>query len=202
VLALRRISAPAGLIACACTLAAAAPAHASLLSQTAQGCPPESLSQPFLPWGDPAQYFLAPGGDFTSGATTWTLSGDAQTLAAESPSGAALSLPGASSATSPAVCVGINAPDVRFFAINAGDPAATLQVSVNYVGSLGQPQSAVIGEMAAGASWQPTVVDPILVNLLPLLPGEETPVSFTLTPQGSDGAWQVDDFYVDPWGRS
>lgn len=199
---LRRISVPAGLVACASALAAAAPAHASLLTQTAQGCPAESLSQPFLPWGDPAQYFLAPGGDFAPGGATWTLSGGAQTLTAESPSGSALALPDGSSATSPAVCVGINAPDVRFFATNPGDPTSTLQVSVNYVGLLGQPQSAVIGEMTATGSWQPTVVDPILVNLLPLLPGDETPVSFTLTPQGSGGGWQVDDFYVDPWGRS
>jgi hypothetical protein len=34
------------------------------------------------------------------------------------------------------------------------------------------------------------------VNLLPLLPGNYTPVEFRFTPQG--GSWQLDDVYVDP----
>jgi hypothetical protein len=38
---------------------------------------------------------------------------------------------------------------------------------------------------------------PLVVNLLPLLPGEQTPVRFRFTPQGSAN-WQIDDVYVDP----
>jgi hypothetical protein len=192
----------AALAAGAAALIPVASADGAVSTQTAQNCPAESLSQPFLSWGDPAQYFLAPGGDFVSGGGSWSLSGGAQVVSAASPSGAALALPDGSSATSPTVCVGIDAPDIRFFAANPGSPTDTLQVTVHYVGPLGQPQSAAIGEITATGAWEPTAVDPILVNLLALLPGEQTPVSFTLAPQESGGAWQVDDLYVDPWGRS
>ena len=37
----------------------------------------------------------------------------------------------------------------------------------------------------------------VLANLLPLLPGEKTPVQFRVTSVGL-GTWWVDDFYVDP----
>ena len=37
----------------------------------------------------------------------------------------------------------------------------------------------------------------MLANLLPLLPGEKTPVQFTVRSVGL-GTWFVDDFYVDP----
>jgi hypothetical protein len=204
----RRFRLPAGALAAGATLAAAfgaaAPAaHAGLLTQTAAGCPTETLSQPFLAWGDPSEYFLAPGGDFSAGAGGWSLSGGAQTgTAGGSPSGYALSLPDGSSATSPAVCVGVSAPSVRFFATNSGNPLASLAVSVNFVGPLGLPLSLPIGTVSSSGSWQPTPIYPILANLLPLLPGNQTPVSFAFTPAGSGGNWQIDDLYVDPirWG--
>ena len=37
----------------------------------------------------------------------------------------------------------------------------------------------------------------MVANLLPLLPGEHTPVRFRITSVGT-GTWSVDDFYVDP----
>jgi hypothetical protein len=37
----------------------------------------------------------------------------------------------------------------------------------------------------------------VLASLLPLLPGDHTPVRFRVTAQG--GSWQIDDFYVDPY---
>jgi hypothetical protein len=40
---------------------------------------------------------------------------------------------------------------------------------------------------------------PIVANLLPLLPGSKTPVSFRLT--ALSGSWTIDDFYVDPFTR-
>jgi hypothetical protein len=39
----------------------------------------------------------------------------------------------------------------------------------------------------------------ILANLLPLLPGEHTPVAFRFTAVGGD--WSVDDVWVDPYSR-
>jgi len=38
---------------------------------------------------------------------------------------------------------------------------------------------------------------PVIANLLPLVPGEQTPVAFRFTARR--GAVQIDDVYVDPW---
>jgi hypothetical protein len=40
---------------------------------------------------------------------------------------------------------------------------------------------------------------PIGVNLLPLFPGEKTPVAFRLTAVSGD--FQIDDTFVDPWSQ-
>jgi hypothetical protein len=37
---------------------------------------------------------------------------------------------------------------------------------------------------------------PIVVNLLPLLPGDHTAVAFRFSTAGN---WQIDDVYVDPY---
>jgi hypothetical protein len=52
-----------------------------------------------------------------------------------------------------------------------------------------------------GGSWSPSLPFLFLGNLLPLLPGQYTPVSFRFTPL-LGGNWQVDDVYVDPWKRA
>jgi hypothetical protein len=198
---------PLGLIASAAAVFTTVPARAALVTQSASSCGSPTVFQTFLPWGDVANYELAPDGQFAAGGAGWSLSGGAQvvsggdgiSLNGQAPSAAALSLPAGSSATSPAMCVGIQNPDLRFFAINAGDPSATLSVSANWSDSLGGVHSTPIGTVTANGTWRPTPVEPVLVSLLPLLPGNQTPMSFTFAPNGSAGAWQVDDVWVDPW---
>lgn len=192
----------------ATTLAWGATAQAGVLVSSGVNCGSQPLSQPFLPWGDLAQYTPAPGGNFESGADGWTLSGGAQIVSGNesffvgsSSDSNSLSLPDGSSATSATMCVGIQNPDVRIFATNPGSSLDTLQVSVNWLDASGNVHTTAIGTLSAGSSWAPSVQMPILVNLLPLLPGNMTPVSFTFTPSGSGGSWQIDDVYVDPWGR-
>jgi len=198
-----------GLIAGAATLVWGATAQAGVLVASAPNCAAQPLSQPFLQWADPAQYTPVPGGNFESGAAGWSLSGGAQVVSGNETyfvggagDSSSLSLPDGSSATSPTMCVGIQNPDLRLFASNPGNPADSLQVSVNWLDGTGVTHTTTIGTLAAGGSWAPTVQDPVLVNLLALLPGNMTPVSFTFTPQGSGGSWQIDDVYVDPWGRT
>src|SRR5258708_25046390 len=67
-------------------------------------CNSNALSQPFLPWGDPSSYELAPGGTFAD--SSWTLGGRASLVpggepwaVTGTPSRSSLSLPAASSAT-------------------------------------------------------------------------------------------------------
>lgn len=186
-------------------LLGAASAQAGPLVASATGCEPETYEQPFLPWADVANYVLAPDGTFESGAASWTLGGAAVGAGNEpfyvhgAGESASLALPDGSSATTRAVCVGIEHPTIRFFARNGGLPQSTLQVEVLFEDATGGVHAAAIGVVTSDGSWQPTPPLPIVVNLLPLLPGERTAVAFRFTPQGTGGSWEIDDLYVDPW---
>jgi hypothetical protein len=199
---------PLGLLSCAAAFAVAAPAHAGVLLSSAPSCSSETLSQPFQPWFDYSNYAAVPGGAFESGQASWSLSGGAALTPGNesyhlngSTDASSLALPDGSSATSPSMCVGINNPTVRFMARNGGSPFSTLRVDVLFEDALGYVHSAQLAFVSGGSSWQPTLPLPITVNLLTLLPGDETAVAFRFTPQGTGGGWHVDDVYVDPWGR-
>jgi len=190
-------------------LALAPTAQASPLVASAESCDAQELSQPFLPWADPANYTLAPDGGFEDKGAGWSLEGGADVVAGneayyvrDEGDKRSLSLPTGSSATSPTMCVGIEHPTIRLFARNTGSPFSSLKVKVHYVDGFGETQSLPIGLVSAGGSWQPTQAMVIGVNLLPLLPGERTPVAFEFTPQGAGGEWRIDDVYVDPYRRS
>jgi hypothetical protein len=183
---------------------AIAPASASAgpLVSSAPDCENQTLAQPFLPWADIAQYTLNSGGDFEGGGS-WRLSGGAAVVSGNEPfqvgSGSdahSLSLPSGSSAVSSPICVGIEHPTIRFFA-KASNRLAGLRVEVLFEDAFGNVQSAPIGSLTGAGDWAPTPVYPIVVNLLPLLPGERTAVAFRLS--ATSGSVQVDDFYVDPY---
>jgi hypothetical protein len=188
-------------------LGAAPAALAGPLVATATDCPSEVLAQPFLPWADPASYVLAPDGGFEAGAPGWSLTGAAITADNEpfyvhgSGDRAALELQPGGSATSAPMCVGIEHPTLRFFARNDGPAASTLRVDVLYEDETGTTQSLTIGRVLGGAEWSPTLVMPVVANLLALVPGERTAVAFRFTTEGTDAAWQIDDVYVDPYSK-
>ena len=190
------------------SLALAPAAQAGPLVASDPDCAAQPLSQPFLPWADVAHYQMAPGGTFERGSARWNLAGASLTAGNESfyvhdaGDSSSLSLPAGSAATSPTICVGLEHPTVRFFArTGGGSLSSALKVEVLFEDATGAVSTATIGVVSRSNSWQPSAPLPIVVNLLPLLPGDHTPVQFRLTPQGS-GTWQVDDFYVDPYRRS
>ena len=186
------------------TIAAAAPAQAGVLVASAQGCKTPATSQVFLRWLDPLRYERAPGGDAES-AAGWTLSGGARVVPGNEPwkvgnraDVSSLQLPRGSQATTGVMCVGIGHPVMRFFARRtSGWLLDALKVEVLFEGAGGKVGSLPIGVVLAGGSWQPTLPFPVLASLLPLLPGEQTPVAFRFTPVGNAN-WQIDDVYVDP----
>jgi hypothetical protein len=188
-------------------LALSAPvAQAGPLADSASPCADQTYSQPFLPWADPASYTLAPDGSFENGAGSWSLSGGAAVDSGNESyhvGGAAdshsLSLPSGSSATSGAMCVGIEHPDIRVFARNSGSPASTLRVDVLFEDASGNVNSLPIGTVSSGSSWQPTAPSPVVANLLAVFSNDQTAVAFRFTPQGYGGSWRIDDVYVDPW---
>jgi hypothetical protein len=218
---------PSSLLGVACTFALAGTAQASGLlggvSSTLSGttgavtgvvngllntCPTGQLTQPFAQFGDPFSYESVPGGSFEAGSQPWSLTGGAGVVAGNesyyvnSPSDSqSLALPDGASATSTSLCVGLSEPDLRFFAVNTGNPLDTLRVTLDYTLQNGSSGSMVIANITAGSSWSPTAPIPLWVNLPAGLTGTTAQTSLQFTPVGQGGSWQIDDIYVDPNGR-
>jgi hypothetical protein len=200
-----------GLLAATATIttamAFAAPASAGILTASAENCGDETLTQPFAGFGDRANYKLVEGGSFEGGATGWTLRRGAKVVSGNEPwkvggsgHGKSLVLPAGSTAISAPSCVGLAEPTVRFFAKKNRAPllgVSTLAVSVYVKTSLGLVVPVPVGVVLGNGQWKPTPPMLIVANLLPLLPGDRTPVAFQFTPVLGD--WQIDDVYVDPF---
>jgi hypothetical protein len=185
------------------SLALAAPANAGILTQSATDCGDETLTHPFARWGDRANYKLVPGGNFESANAAWNLQRGARLVAGNEPwkvggtgHARSLSLPAGSTAISATSCVGLAEPTLRFFARKQRGLLSTLVVSAWVKTSLGLEVPVPVGVVLGDGSWRPTAPMLVAASLLPLLPGDRTPVAFQFTPLLGD--WQVDDVYVDP----
>jgi hypothetical protein len=178
-------------------------ANAGLLVASAKNCSPQPTIKAFAAWGDTLDYQLAPGGSFEVGSEAWSLN-RASLVAENEPwkvhgatDNRSVKLPPGASATSPVMCVGIHEPVLRLFARNNTALLSALTVEATIQTSLGLQATLPIGVMLPSGKWKPSPRFLMLVNLLPLLPGEKTPVKFTVRSVGL-GTWWVDDFYVDP----
>jgi|SRR5215213_3060390 len=184
-------------------LAPFAVASTARADEAAARCEGRVIEQPFTPWEDTADYFLAPDGDFSAGGAGWALDG-AQVVEDNEPwfasgttTSAAARMESGASATSPMICVGQDDPTMRFFARSVGDSAGTLTVEVLYVDGEGIEQALTIGTIAADGAqeWTPVSPLPITANLY------EMTVAFRFTAQGTGSTWLVDDVYVDPYRK-
>jgi hypothetical protein len=169
-------------------------------------CGERQVSRPFMPWLDPMQYTLAPGGNFESGARGWTLKGGAAIVTGNEPwkvSGAgsrSLYLPRGSTAMTPPICIETLDPTVRYFAKNRGIVAlSSLLVEVVLLDSSGRPVLALPAGVHTGfSSWHPSLPGVALLNLTGVLNGGKANVAFRFRPIGLGAKWQIDDVYVDP----
>jgi hypothetical protein len=176
----------------AAALAVGAPsASAGLLVASGDDCVPQPTTQAFAAYGDTDQYELAPGGDFGSTGPNWTMRGGA------SETNGTLRVPPGASAQSPVMCVGIDKPTVRFFVKSSTPLLSTMTVDVTIQTSLGLKASVPFGVVLPSGQLKPSPKFYVIANLLPLLPGEQTPVQFRVTAVGL-ATWTVDNFYVDP----
>src|SRR3954447_17055900 len=188
-------------------------ANAGLLVQSAPSCDNSVLSQPFAQFDDDNNYFLAHGGDFENGAGEWADNG-ARVISDQEPwqvGGAgshALSIPAGHSVVSPTECVGIEDPSMRFFAHRSGGgllaAASQLVVTARVETSLGLVLEVPVGTLTTlttGAKWNKTPTQIVLASLLPLLPGEHTPIQFRFAAVGTSD-WVIDDVFVDPHARA
>ena len=185
------------------TAAVAAPAAQAGPLVASASCTQKPVAQVFLPWGDPANYFLADSGTFESGAAGWSLSGAVvnggnEPWAVSGPGTSSLKLSAGGTAVSGVECVGITEPTLRFFAKGSG--FGRLDVTVAFEDAAGNVQRAPAGSLVGSGGWTPGVQMPIAAALLPLLPGEQTPVRFEF--RAASGNWQIDDVYVDPYRRT
>jgi hypothetical protein len=107
--------------------------------------------------------------------------------------------PAGGSATSPTICVGLEHPTIRLFARRtSGLPlAASIAVSVQTETSLGLTATVPVSAVLLNTGkWSPTGQMLIVANLLPLLPGDLTPIRLRFSPLLGD--FRIDDVYVDP----
>jgi hypothetical protein len=203
----RTLLASAAVIALAAVIAPAA--NAGLLVKSAQGCDTAQFSKPFSQFGDNFDYVPVPGGSFEAGAPSWTMTGGARVVTGNesyyvraATDSKSLYLPQGATATSPALCVGLEDPTVRWLAKSSGSLlglTGAMTVEVLFEDSLGQVLALPVGAGLLSAKWQPSIPGVVTANLLPLLPGEKTAVAFRF--RAVTGNWNVDDAYVDPFAR-
>jgi hypothetical protein len=180
-------------------LAGAATAQADEVAR----CEGRVIEQPFTAWEDPADYFLAPDGDFSAGAAGWGLDGATVVEDNEpwnvhgSETAAAVRIDSDASATSPLICVGLDDPTMRFFARSTGDAAGTLDVEVLYTDGDGNEQSLTIGTVTGDGALEWTAVAPLAI----IANTYEMTVAFRFSAHGPDSSWLIDDVYVDPYRK-
>jgi hypothetical protein len=202
----RRLVAPTA-VAVALLASAAGSASAALVPDDGGWCDNHPGSQVFLPWADPADYTLAPGGNFETSKSRWTLIAASRDTTENEPfqvAGAndhsSLSISNGGLALSPAMCVGIGEPTARvFFKQTGGLPGALLQIDVLYDDVNGTTQSQTIGALGVAQQWRLSPQLLTTASLVPTLGAGTTAVAFRFTAIG--GSFQIDDLYVDPWHR-
>ena len=184
------------LLASLALLAIPATASADHGKGGSQPCPDRPTSQALLAFGDAADYFLAPGGDFGTGGSDWRLKHGADVTAGApaSPLGddgtGALELPVGSAAVSPAFCVDSTVPQFRFF--YSGGAGARVVVDVLTANDSFDDQDPV--RLRATGDWS-------LSPELPLPDGDGSGLvrlRFRATGGDSAGPVLVDDVLVDP----
>ena len=159
----------------------------------------------FSPWGDDATYMLAPQGDLSE-TDGWTLSKQARVAFSPDPfsgAGQSLELAKGAEAATPAMCVTLDHPTVRFFVRDSGgNEKSHLKVDVLYEDFGGHVKHLTIAKVTAGSEWQPSVIVPMYMNRLALAsPTGLTAVGFRFKAQGlqKGETLSISSLYVDPF---
>jgi hypothetical protein len=162
-------------------------------------------STTFAPWGDDATYALAPQGDL-SATDEWTLDKDATVVPLADPfsgAGQSLELAKGADAATPAMCVNLDHPTIRFFIKGTGgNEKSRLKVDVLYEDFNGHVKHLTIARLKATSEWQPSVIVPMYMNRLALASaGGLTAVAFQFKAVGlqKDETLSISSLYVDPF---
>jgi hypothetical protein len=161
-----------------------------------------ATTQPFAQFGDYSSYFPFANNGFENGSNGWQLSKAAVGAGNEpwfvnGPGSSSLSISPGGTASSPRVCTTLLAPAWRMFARSDG-ANGSLTARIVFYGLLGNVTGILnLTSFAPSgyASWEPSGNVPSLLSL-PLL---TTSAQLQLTSTATNGTWQVDDVFVDPW---
>jgi hypothetical protein len=169
------------------------------------GCPSYPVSQPFVQFGDTANYTLLQGGSFESGTPGWSLTNTSVVNQNESykVEGGSHSLAIAANgvAVSPAFCVSTEQPYFRLFARRTGGSWGVLNVIVRWTDQSGTTHETTSAALQSGTSW---TVSPVLQlgSMLPLWEsGQTLSVKLVFKPEPYGGPFAIDDVYIDPYKR-
>lgn len=168
-------------------------------------CGFDAPAQVFQSWGDDAGYSLAPQGDLST-SDGWTLDKHANVVDGADPfSGSVRSLEfakGAEAAT-PAMCVNLDNPTIRFFIRDTGgNGKSKLKVDVLYEDFGGKVKHLTIAKLKAGTEWEPSTILPMYFNMLALASQSGvTAVAFKFKAEGlqKDETLAISGLYVDPF---
>jgi hypothetical protein len=189
---------------------ATTPAGIDILStpDTTRSCTAPQVVSAFSNLGDARDYVLAPGGDFEAKSLDgWQVTkarqdGDRSDLvvpdADKNANKHSLKIPAGGSAVSPAMCVDLHYPTLRFMVKSPGK--GQLNVEVAYPDS-NDPVFHDAGSITAGEKdWAATADIPVYPERGGVEPGmRRVALRFTSVAVDRDaGEWKIDDLYVDP----
>jgi hypothetical protein len=191
---------------------ATTPAGIDILStqDTAQTCTAPQVISAFASLGDPRDYVLAPGGDFEQKSLDgWQVTKDTQqdgdksnlviAQAQRDDNKHSLRIRANGSAVSPAMCVDLHYPTLRFMA-KPEQAKGELKVQVAYPDS-DNPVFQDAGTIVAGKkAWSATADLPVYPERGGAAPGMRRVALRFVSVAGATGAgdWKIDDLYVDP----
>ncbi len=167
-----------------------------------KACGARLMSQPFVPWGDANNYFVAPSGTFEYGTSSWTVSGSAWTVAENEPwrvngvtDYSSMQLLPASSVRSRSFCVGTDEDSIRLFVRRPGVAGSALSIRVTSSNPIGTATNTyTLAGDAPGWAPSPRIGIPNLLDVN----GQQT-VTIEIAPVNNPAVWLIDDVMVDPW---
>lgn len=181
----------------ASTTDASANVDVAQTAATTETCQDPIVVQPFTAFGDARDYVLAPFGDFESPSLTgWSFEGGAGPVQDEDGNGS-LDLPARSAATSPAMCIDLNYPTVRFSVLNVLNDDADLSVQVMYVDHAKAYQPHEVTKLKAKGHYGLTKD----IKIDPQRGGKQAGwrrIAFRFVSSKDKGDFHVDNLYVDP----
>jgi len=167
-------------------------------SALAAPCPVTPTTQAFGDYGDANQYFLAPGGAFES-LDDWTRRGwptlvNGADLLGLSPDSRSADLDLGEGVTSVSFCVDSTMPHLRFSAKYFRGGQLDVTVRTTYAGSVDTSSGSIAPDDHRW--WSPSRYVELKTKDIPSTQSGTATVSFR-----SQGDWQIDDVYIDPYRR-